>query len=97
VGTASFEVFNANNNRIRFSCSHCGQWHNYYCIRAGIITVSSSGATDSSSWHVPSLRILVYLTSSSCLATPLPYAQTSALSKKNELGTSNADELVGLL
>ncbi|CAB1112809.1 unnamed protein product [Ectocarpus sp. CCAP 1310/34] len=58
----------------------CGRWHKYDCLQGGIVT--SSDAYDSG-WHVSSVHMLVYLRSAICVATPPPYAPSSAATRSN--------------
>ena len=82
VGVSYFLPLGGGTNRNHFvsQVRIRGRWHKYDCLEGGIVT--SSDAYDSG-WHVSSVHMLVYVRSAFCVATPPPYAPSSAATRSN--------------
>ena len=62
-----------------------GRWHNYDCVNGGVVTSSD---TFDGVWHASSVHMLVYVRSSSCVATPAAYDPSSSATPSRNIGTS---------
>ncbi|CAB1111020.1 unnamed protein product [Ectocarpus sp. CCAP 1310/34] len=82
VGISCFLALGGGPNRNHFVSQVWirGRWHKDDCLQGGIVTSSDAFG---SGWHVSSVHMLVYLRSSICVATPPPYAPSSATTRSN--------------